>query len=117
MAARTKHDRDDDRQTILAAITENGPLRIDELLTIAWGIPEHVDNWLREGHMRTDLAALVRQHKLVQDWSRGHVFVVYRLATDADLDAEADRKDIDRQLAHWEPADGGWNTARWELQP
>lgn len=115
MSARSKHDRDDDRQTIIAALTENGPLRIDELLTIAWGIPEHVDNHLRESHMRTDLNALVRQRQLVQDWSRGHVFIVYRIATDADIDAEADRNDIARQLGRWEPADGGWNTARWEL--
>lgn len=114
MGARSKHDRDDDRQTILAALSESGPLRIDELLTIAWGIPEHVDNYGREAHMRTDLNALVRQHRIVTDWSPGHVFRTYRLATDDDLDADADCAELSRLYSGWQPADGGWNTAQWD---
>lgn len=118
MTARSKADRDDDRQTILAALAESGPLRIDELLTIAWGIPEHVDNWTRESHMRTDLAALVRQHKIIGEFATpGAWAYTYRLATADDLDAAADDAEVARLMRGWEPADElRWGPQREELR-
>lgn len=113
MAARTKHDRDDDRRTIIAALTETGqPLRIHELLRDAWGIDG--DHFTREAHMRTDLRALERGGKIIAEWTRGGMWMQYRLATADDLDAESDRKDIEQQAARWQPSDGGYSTAAWD---
>lgn len=114
MGARTKAQRDDDRGMILAALADApGPLRIDELLRDAWDIT--ADYSPRESHMRTDLRALERAGQIVSGHHPPHAWALtYRLATDDDRDAKDDDAELARLYSGWEPADGGWNTARWD---
>lgn len=100
---RTKAQRDDDRITILAALTDAGrPLRIDELLRDAWNVTQ---DFLHESRMRTDLDALERVSKIRAEWpTPSSPFVTYRLTTPEDLDEAEDLRDLARLMSNWEEA-------------
>lgn len=89
------------REQILTAMREMGePGRFDQIVAYVLGRDEW--SWPEEDLYAAAMAALIRRRDVIPvriSWAGG-----YRLATDADRDAEEDAAEVARMMSRWEPA-------------
>lgn len=113
--ARSKAQRDADRQDILRVLEEQGPMMTGDLLAAAYDVTEVMTGSRIHTQGMTDLHALERD-RLVMPVPIEQYFAGWALADQAVLDEREDALDVAQLQAGWQPADQAPPTAVERVQ-
>lgn len=108
MTRRDRYELEQNRADLLAVLEEarGELLRTDTVICRAYGMadPALTDTswWRHYSRGMSDLRALVKQGRVVEVYDPLVTYSRWKLATDADVDAESDRHEVDRMQARWE---------------